>query len=224
VHRWQANCVLPSGTFRRGPAAADPAAFSPAENRHALTTRRAPSDRDQWGLIDTVWDPFFGSGTAEVLESDVSHEMTRWIRMPDAVLGALAYLGDILFALAGSTRRWQFRPWLVVLFGIDVIPLGIVSVILVVLQGAVVGAWCTLCLFTAVISLILIALAYDEVWSSLLYLRAAWRRADGFREWWGLFWGRASEAGHLAACDVLESPRGRRRRQRHARRRGSRSG
>lgn len=177
----------------------------------------------QWGLIDGVWEPFFGSGTTDVLRSEVSHTMTRWIRVPDAVLGSLAYLGDILFALAGSTRRWQFRPWLVVLFGLDVIPLGLVSAILVVLQGTVVGSWCTLCLFTALISLTLIVLAYDEVWSSLLYLRAAWRRADGLGEWWGLFWGRASEAGHLAALDVLGSPRAVERRRRLRERRARRA-
>jgi hypothetical protein len=159
----------------------------------------------QWGLLESAWDPFFGKGTENVVLSDVSHQMTRFMRMPDAALGALAYLGDVLFALAGSTRRWQYRPWLVVAFGFDVIPLGIVSIVLVILQGTVIGSWCTICLMTAVVSLALIFLAYDEVWSSLLYLRAAWKRASGFREWWMLFWGGASEAGRLAARDVLAS-------------------
>ena len=83
----------------------------------------------QWRLIPTVWDPVFGDQSARVLDSDVSHEMRRWMIIPDAALGALAYLGDALFGLAGSTRRWQCRPWLVILFGIDVIPLGIVGVV-----------------------------------------------------------------------------------------------
>lgn len=159
----------------------------------------------QWGLISSAWDPFFGDGTANVLRSDVSHQMSRFMRIPDAALGALAYLGDVLFALAGSTRRWQYRPWLVVAFGIDVIPLGIVSIVLVVLQGTMVGSWCTICLLTAAVSLTLIVLAYDEVLSSVLYLRAAWKRSSGFGEWWKLFWGSASEAGVLAARDVLDS-------------------
>ena len=110
----------------------------------------------QWRLIGSVWDPVFGMQSAQVLDSDVSHMMRRWARMPDAALGALAYLGDIIFALAGSTRRWQYRPWLVILFGLDVIPLGIVSAVLVFCQGALVGAWCFLCLCTAVISLVLV--------------------------------------------------------------------
>jgi hypothetical protein len=152
----------------------------------------------QWRLIGGVWDPVFGAQSQRVLDSEVSHGITRWIRIPDAVLGALAYLGDILFALAGSARRWQFRPWLVVLFGLDVIPLGIVSAVLVVLQGLVVGAWCLLCLVTAAISLALVALAYDEVWSCLLYLRRVWRLGRSRHTLWNAFWGRPSEVAYEA--------------------------
>jgi uncharacterized membrane protein len=146
----------------------------------------------QWRLVESVWDPIFGEQTRHVLDSEVSENMRRWFRIPDAALGALAYLGDLIFGLAGSTRRWQYRPWLVLLFGLDVIPLGLVSVILVVMQGTVVGAWCFLCLVTAVISLLLVALAYDEVWSTLLYLRRVWRRTRKARVLWDVFWGRAS--------------------------------
>src|SRR5690606_20725350 len=87
----------------------------------------------QWGLVDTIWDPFFDS--EKVLKSDASKQMEEWFRIPDAIFGAVAYLGDIIFAMAGSIRRWQYRPWLVLVFGFDVIPLGIVSVILVGVQG-----------------------------------------------------------------------------------------
>jgi uncharacterized membrane protein len=144
----------------------------------------------QWRLVPTVWDPFFGGQTAKVLDSHVSEVIRRWLGMPDAALGAIAYLGDLLFGLAGSTRRWQTRPWLVVLFGIDVIPLGIVSVVLVVLQGTVVGDWCTLCLVTAAISLLLVYWAYDEVWSSLRWLRHVWRSTRSRRVLWDAFIGR----------------------------------
>lgn len=147
----------------------------------------------QWRLVDTVWDPFFGDSSMRVLDSDVSHRMREWTIIPDAALGALAYLGDLLFGLAGSTRRWRTRPWLVLIFGLDVIPLGIVSAVLVVLQGTVVGAWCFLCLVTAVISLILVVLAYDEVWSSILLLLRIWRRTHSRRMLWDSFWGRPLE-------------------------------
>lgn len=153
----------------------------------------------QWRLIESVWDPIFGEQTRQVLDSEVSEIMRRWFRIPDAALGALAYLGDLVFGLAGSTRRWQYRPWLVLLFGFDVIPLGIVSAVLVVMQGAVVGAWCFLCLVTAAISLILVALAYDEVWSSLLYLKRVWRETRQPGVVWNVFWGRASREADAVA-------------------------
>lgn len=153
----------------------------------------------QWRLIGGVWDPIFGEQTARVLDSDVSHSMQRWFGIPDAALGAIAYLGDVIFGLAGSTRRWQYRPWLVVLFGLDVIPLGGVSAILVILQATVVGHWCFLCLVTAVISLLLIWWAYDEVWSSLLYLRRVWRRTRSRDALWKTFWGNYTKEGQEVA-------------------------
>ena len=156
----------------------------------------------QWGLVDHAWDPVFGAQTEGVLLSDVSKRMHAWMHVPDAALGAIAYLGDALFGLAGSTRRWQFRPWLVILFGIDVIPLGVVSAILVVLQGAVVGSWCFLCLVTAAISLVLVAMAYDEVWLSLRYLAAVRRRSTSWRTVWNAFWGRPSPEAWAAGLEL----------------------
>jgi uncharacterized membrane protein len=157
----------------------------------------------QWKVIDTVWDPIFGLGTHNVLTSEVSHEMTRWIRLPDAILGVFAYVSDVIFALAGSERRWQDRPWLVILFGIDVIPLGCVSIILVLLQGFVVKSWCFLCLCSAAISLILIFLAYDEVLSSCLYLLEVKRRSNWTTVWW-TFWGYPSEAALEAGEAIIQ--------------------
>jgi uncharacterized membrane protein len=156
----------------------------------------------QWRLIDTVWDPVFGRQTAEVLDSAVSERMRGWIGVPDAALGALAYLGDLIYGLAGSTRRWQYRPWMVILFGIDVIPLGVVSAVLVVMQGTVVGAWCFLCLVSAAISLVLVVMAYDEVWSCMKYLGRVWRHSRDRRVLWDCFWGRRSRAAELAASET----------------------
>lgn len=156
----------------------------------------------QWRLIDSAWDPLFGDQTQRVLDSDVSHRMMGWFGMPDAALGAIAYLGDLVFGLAGSTRRWQYRPWLVVLFGIDVIPLGGVSAILVLIQFTVLGEWCFLCLVTAVISLILVYWAYDEVWSSLVYLRRVWQRTRNWGTLWRVFSGRYDPAGEAVAREV----------------------
>lgn len=156
----------------------------------------------QWGLIDSVWDPVFPGQSERVLRSETSLFMERFTLVPDAILGALAYLGDIVYGLAGSTRRWQLRPWMTLLFGLDIIPLGIVSAVLVVLQGTVVGYWCFLCICTAAVSLLLVYFAYDEVWACLKFLRYVWRNADRAL-FWQVFWGRGSEP----AAEIAERQR-----------------
>ncbi len=159
----------------------------------------------QWRLIGSVWDPIFGKQTENVLDSDVSEWIRRWMLFPDAALGAIAYLGDAIFGLAGSTRRWQCRPWIVILFGIDVIPVGIVSAILVVLQGAVVGSWCFLCLVTAVISLTLILFAFDEVWSCLVYLYRVWERTKNFTILWKTLCGQPTKEAQQVGLEIARS-------------------
>lgn len=129
--------------------------------------------------------------------------MYAWLGIHDAALGVLAYLGDGVLGLAGSTRRWQYRPWLVILFGIDVIPLGIVSAVLVSLQAMVVGSWCFLCLVTAAISLILVYWAWDEVRISITYLWTVWQQNRSWRLLWNAFWGFRSEELDRAAGSML---------------------
>jgi hypothetical protein len=157
----------------------------------------------QWKVIPDVWDPLFVDGTKNVLDSDVSHQMTQWIRIPDAILGVFAYFSDVVLAMAGSERRWQDRPWLVIFFGIDVIPLGLVSMLLVILQGLVVQSWCFLCLVTASISLILILLAYDEVFSSCIYLYEIYKRSNLKTVFWA-FWGYPSVVAMQAGEATLQ--------------------
>jgi uncharacterized membrane protein len=140
-------------------------------------------------LTHSVWDPFFGEGSKKVLTSEVSLLILKWFHLPDAVLGVIAYSADIIFALIGTTQRWLTRPWLVILFGCAVIPVGLVSFTLVALQATVVGSWCFLCLVTACVSLTLIPLAYEEVFSSLRYLRLVWKESRSRRVVWKCFWG-----------------------------------
>jgi hypothetical protein len=136
--------VMPSTGFAEMNAAAPPWDYNPSSWPQRLTIAAIAMvgvlislylAAYQWRWVNPVWDPFFGEQSSRVLDSGVSHWMMSWFGIPDAALGALAYLGDVLFGLAGSTRRWQCRPWLVVLFGIDVIPLGLVSAILVLMQA-----------------------------------------------------------------------------------------
>lgn len=77
-------------------------------------------------------------------------------------------------------------PWIVIVFGLAVGPLGVVSVLLVVSQPVLFNAWCTLCLASAVVSLVMIGPAMDELLASLQHLR---RVKDNGRSVWRAFWG-----------------------------------
>lgn len=139
----------------------------------------------QAGVFETVWDPIFGAGSVVVLHSWVAQGSERYLGISDAGLGALGYLADAIAGLIGSTRRWKTMPWIVILFGIFVGPLGAVSIALVILQPFV-GGWCFLCLVTAFISVAMIGPAMDEVLASLQYLRAESRAG---RSVWRALWG-----------------------------------
>jgi hypothetical protein len=58
-----------------------------------------------------------------------------------------------------------------------VIPPERVGAVLVVKQDTTEGPRCFLCLVRALLSLILVLISYDEVWSNLLCLRVCARRA-----------------------------------------------
>jgi hypothetical protein len=133
----------------------------------------------QLGFIDTVWDPFFGDGTLHVLTSNVS----KAFPVSDAGLGATAYLLETLFAF-GDVRRWHTMPWFVMMFGVLAIPVSCVSITLIILQPTIVGAWCGLCLITAVLMLLIIPFTVDEVAATLQVLKKAYRNG----EFWSVFW------------------------------------
>lgn len=126
----------------------------------------------QLGWIGTIWEPFFGDGSREVLDSPAS----RVLPVPDALLGFAGYLADAVTGVIGGRSRWRTMPWMVILFGLAVGPLGATSVLLVILQPVAYDAWCTLCLASAVISIVMIAPAMDEVLASLQHVRRERRR------------------------------------------------
>ena len=135
----------------------------------------------QLGHIPYPWDPFFGDGTRRVLESEVSR---AW-PISDAGLGAVAYMLEALSGFMGGRNRWRTMPWMVVMFGVLVVPLGIVSIVLVILQPVAVGAWCTLCLVTAAAMLIMISPAIDEVVAMGQFVVGARREGMAL---WRTFW------------------------------------
>ena len=139
----------------------------------------------QLRMIQTVWEPFFWNGTVKTLNSPIS----RALPVPDALLGAFGYFLDAISGLIGRRDRWRSMPWMVVLFGVAVGPLGMVSLFLVVAQPLLVNAWCTLCLVTALISIVMIGPAMDEVLASLQYLQRVKRSGHPM---WKAFWGNRS--------------------------------
>ena len=75
--------------------------------------------------------------------------------LADRPAGLLAY---------GQKRALEMALVLaLVVFGILVVPLGVVSITLIVLQPIAVGAWCTPCLIAAAAMLVMISLTLDEV-------------------------------------------------------------
>jgi len=53
---------------------------------------------DQLGVV-VVWEPFFGQGTQAVLHSSLSQSLP----VPDAAVGALAYLGEALCLVSAAS-------------------------------------------------------------------------------------------------------------------------
>jgi hypothetical protein len=135
----------------------------------------------QLGHIVYPWDPFFGESTRRVLTSDVS----RAFPVSDAGLGALSYLLDALAGLIGGVRRWRTMPWMVILFGFFIIPPGVTSIVLVILQPVGIGDWCTLCLAASVVMLLMVSPALDEVIATGQFLLRT-RRTGG--NVWRVFW------------------------------------
>lgn len=154
----------------------------------------------QLGYVSQAWDPLFGTGTERVLTSHISH----WFPVSDAGLGAISYLLEVITCFVGDRRRWRTMPWMVLLFGVMIIPTGAVSIVLVVLQPIGVGSWCFLCLATAVVMLLMVAPALDEVVATWQLLRRCHRRGE---RWWNVLWSGTTESArvppppHLAGQD-----------------------
>ena len=133
--------------------------------------------------IPHVWDPFFvGSptdpqnGTEEVITSAVS----RAFPISDAAVGGYTYLLEILTGLVGSRMRWRTMPWLVVLFGLMIAPLGITSIFFIIIQPVIIGTWSTIALIGAAAVLVQIPYSLDELLATLQFLR---RRATAGQNW-----------------------------------------
>ena len=134
----------------------------------------------QLGIFAHVWDPIFQSRKV----------LNLFGQFPDAALGVAAYLTEIVLSLIGGEDRWRSAPWTVLAFGVVISCGAVVSVLLVVVQPVVVGAWCTLCLISALVSFLIFGWGVKEPLAALQHLGRV--RRSGGSVWSGL-WGRAEK-------------------------------
>jgi hypothetical protein len=135
----------------------------------------------QLGHIDAAWDPFFDKGTMNIITS----EMSRAWPIPDAGVGGVAYMMEVLMAVMGDKRRWHTMPWMVLMFIVLVVPLGSVSIFFIIIQPIVIGTWCTLCLVAALAMAIMIPYALDEFVAMGQFMLDARRKGKPL---WRTFW------------------------------------
>src|SRR5690606_9315687 len=81
--------------------------------------------------------------------------------------------------------RWRTMPWMVFVFGLLIIPLGVVSVSFIIIQPPLIGALCTLCIVQSAVTVVLIPYSIDEVLATAQYL---WRAKNAGEPFWRTFW------------------------------------
>jgi uncharacterized membrane protein len=113
----------------------------------------------QLGWTGPPWEPFFGDGSQRVLRSAFS----RSLPFPDAMLGMIAYLAEVVAVAWGGPRRTQTEPVAVYVYAAIAAGMAAGSAALVVLQVAVIHALCTLCLASALLSFVLVVPAATEL-------------------------------------------------------------
>lgn len=130
----------------------------------------------QLGNIEGLWDPVFAgtasdprNGSEEITTSSVSEAFP----IPDAGLGAVTYMLEIVIGIAGTRARWRTMPWMVMGFGIMIVPLGVVSITFIIIQPIFLSAYCLLCLIAAAAMLLQIPYSLEELIATCQFL---WRR------------------------------------------------
>jgi uncharacterized membrane protein len=154
----------------------------------------------QLGHIDSAWDPYFGHGTEQIITSEISR---AW-PVPDAGLGAVTYVLEIVTGIIGGRDRWRTMPWLVILFGLMIVPLGAVSIFFIIIQPILLGTWCTLCLIAAAAMLIQIPYSVDELVATGQFLLE--RRAKGKLVLLAFFRGDTMEGGRKMEEENFDAP------------------
>ena len=154
--------------------------------------------------IPTAVDPFFAGAVADP-RNGTEEIITSWVSkawpVSDAAVGGYTYLLEIVIGFAGSTLRWRTMPWLVVLFGLMIAPLGITTIFFIIIQPVLLGTWSTLALLGAVAVLVQIPYSLDELLATLQFLR---RRAKAGQNWLRIFFVGDTDEGR--AVDATKFP------------------
>jgi hypothetical protein len=129
----------------------------------------------QLDLIPTVWEPFFGSGSHVILKESA---LVRALHpVPDSLLGAFAYFVDVVLNCTGGQQRWRTLPWAVLALGLVGIGLAFGGVLLTLFQAFWFKHYCTLCLASALCSVLMVGFVWMETWATCQHLQRV--RATG---------------------------------------------
>jgi uncharacterized membrane protein len=145
----------------------------------------------QLKMVANIWDPFFGDASSEHV---VTSAVIAFLPIPDALLGVVGYGAEMLAEAIGGEERWRDMPWIVLAFGALISVMALVGAGLILTQALVVHAWCSLCLASAIISLVIFALGVHEPLASLRYLSQIRRRHESV---WEALWGWRADQGRL---------------------------
>lgn len=158
----------------------------------------------QLGVIPQMWDPFFGSHSSYL----VTHSMvSRILPFPDGLLGVPGYLCDMVFGSLGGPDRWRRMPWAVLAFCGTITALAVVSVLLTITMGALVKHWCTVCLVSASVSVLIFGLGVGEALPVLQHLKRVSARTGSLKAVWYALWGKSewvAVAGRRAAGSAVQ--------------------
>jgi uncharacterized membrane protein len=130
----------------------------------------------QFGLYDSVWDPWF----------DAEKVLDLTYPIPDALAGVLAYGIELVLLALGGSDRWRSMPWVCLALGVVLTIGAVVSIGLIIVQATVAGAWCLLCLVSAALSLALFVLGIGEARAAWQFIARERRRGAELRDaLWG---------------------------------------
>jgi uncharacterized membrane protein len=122
----------------------------------------------QLGLTGAPWDPLFDGGTERVLTSSFS----RSLPVPDAALGAVAYLAEVVALAWGGVDRYRTNPVAVLVYAGSAGAMAVAGIGLVLVQAFVVHAFCMLCLASAALSVLLVIPAATELSAMVRHRRS----------------------------------------------------